>query len=446
MDLARGTVAVCAQSKEFRSESAPTMLNDYHRIKTNHEGDLMRALRNLVAGIALSGAVVAGAPTLGGAAAKIPTTKINGDTVVKVTNLGPTTFSGNGPYHAGIVSFTYAVPKTTLTPAGYSTVASCWYPTTANGTNVIYNVQTELPPAIAFIVSKNPAAATAATYSTGAISKASAATGVFPLVLFSHGFSGFRYQSSTLTSHMATWGFVVCAPDHPGRDLASQLDATVGATPPTTDPNADVQDLIALRNYLSANKVPTLKGHVDANHVIAWGHSAGGSASERLASWGTTQQTNWVKGWIGMAGMSNLSWSSTIAPYNAMPTEPGLVLGGQNDNVVPVAGLETAFAALTGPKYFTEMANAGHNVYSDICVIGAGNGGILAIAAALGVEVPTNVATLAVDGCKSPNQPVTNSWPAINELTVGAARNFLGFDHSTVAFTNLHASFPTTVL
>ena len=405
----------------------------------------MRRVTSAIAASVLSAAFFASAPTLGGAAPKIPTTKVNGDTVVKVTNLGPTSFTGNGPYRAGIVSFSYAVPATTLTPAGYSTMASCWYPTTASGTNAIYNVETELPPAIAFIVSKNPAAATAATYSTGAISKATTASGVFPLVLFSHGFSGFRYQSSTLTSHMATWGFVVCAPDHPGRDLASQLDSSVGATPPTTDPNADVQDLIALRNYLSANKVPALKGHVGANHVIAWGHSAGGSASERLASWGTTQHTNWVKGWIGMAGMSNLSWSSTIAPYNAMPTEPGLILGGQNDNVVPVAGLETAFAALTGPKYFTEMSNAGHNVYSDICVIGAGDGGILAIAAALGVSVPSNVATLAVDGCQSPNQPVTNSWPAINQLTVGAARNFLGFDHSTVAFTNLHASFPTTV-
>ena len=190
------------------------------------------------------------------------------------------------------------------------------------------------------------------------------ATGVFPLVLFSHGFSGFRYQSSTLTSHMATWGFVVCAPDHPGRDLASQLDATIGATPPTTDPNADVQDLIALRNYLSANKVPALKGHVDVKHVIAWGHSAGGSASERLASWGTTQPVNWVKGFIGMAGMSNLSWSSTVAPYNAMPTEPGLVIAGDNDNVVPAAGLQTAFAALTGTKYFAEMANAGQQSMS----------------------------------------------------------------------------------
>ena len=88
----------------------------------------MRAFRGVVVGVALTSAVFGGMPALGGAAQKISTTKVNGDTVVKVTNLGPTTFSGNGPYRAGIVSFSYAVPPTTLTPAGYSTMASCWYP------------------------------------------------------------------------------------------------------------------------------------------------------------------------------------------------------------------------------------------------------------------------------------------------------------------------------
>lgn len=394
---------------------------------------------------ALLTTTLAAASPAAGATAPPATVKVHGDTAVKVTHLGPTSFEANGPYRAGVLTFSYAVPATAATPAGYSTTAACWYPTLVKGATSTYNVASELPPAIAYIVSKNPTAATAATYSTGGIAKAAVASGTFPLVLFSHGFSGFKWQSSTLLSHLATWGFVVCAPDHPGRDLESQLDSEVSATPPTTDPNADVRDLIALHNLLAAKKVAALAGHVDATRVVVLGHSAGGSAAERLASYGTTLSSNWVKGWIGMAGMSNLSWSSTVAPFNAMPTEPGLVLGGQNDEVVPIAGLQTADAALTGPKYFAEMLDAGHNVYSDLCMIGAGDGGILAIAAALGVSVPTNIATLAVDGCEAPNQPVTNSWPAIDQLTVGAVRNFLGIDTSTVAFTNLHASFPTVV-
>jgi len=49
-----------------------------------------------------------------------------------------------------------------------------------------------------------------------AIPGARAAGGRFPLVAFSHGNSGLRQQSTFLTTHLASWGFVVVAPDHPG--------------------------------------------------------------------------------------------------------------------------------------------------------------------------------------------------------------------------------------
>ena len=40
--------------------------------------------------------------------------------------------------------------------------------------------------------------------------------GPFPLVVFSHGNSGLRRQSTFLTTHLASWGLVVAAPDHSG--------------------------------------------------------------------------------------------------------------------------------------------------------------------------------------------------------------------------------------
>ena len=49
------------------------------------------------------------------------------------------------------------------------------------------------------------------------------AEGEFPVVLFSHGFAGFRLQSSFLTSHLAVQGMIVVAPDHPSRDLQHVL-------------------------------------------------------------------------------------------------------------------------------------------------------------------------------------------------------------------------------
>jgi predicted dienelactone hydrolase len=38
----------------------------------------------------------------------------------------------------------------------------------------------------------------------------------YPLVVFSHGAGGFRYQSVFFTEHLASYGFVVIAADHPG--------------------------------------------------------------------------------------------------------------------------------------------------------------------------------------------------------------------------------------
>lgn len=48
-----------------------------------------------------------------------------------------------------------------------------------------------------------------------------------PLIVFSHGNSGSRHQSTFLMTHLASWGFVVAAPDHLGNtffDSAERLD------------------------------------------------------------------------------------------------------------------------------------------------------------------------------------------------------------------------------
>jgi predicted dienelactone hydrolase len=43
------------------------------------------------------------------------------------------------------------------------------------------------------------------------------------LVAFSHGNSGLRQQSTFLTTHLASWGFVVVAPDHVGNTFSEMM-------------------------------------------------------------------------------------------------------------------------------------------------------------------------------------------------------------------------------
>jgi predicted dienelactone hydrolase len=48
---------------------------------------------------------------------------------------------------------------------------------------------------------------------------ATPAPGSWPVIVFSHGFGGIRFQSYFLTERLATHGFIVIAPDHPGNTL-----------------------------------------------------------------------------------------------------------------------------------------------------------------------------------------------------------------------------------
>jgi predicted dienelactone hydrolase len=56
-----------------------------------------------------------------------------------------------------------------------------------------------------------------------AVASAPPAAGAFPLLAFSHGNSGLRRQSTFLTTHLASWGFVVVAPDHVGNTFPEML-------------------------------------------------------------------------------------------------------------------------------------------------------------------------------------------------------------------------------
>ena len=57
-----------------------------------------------------------------------------------------------------------------------------------------------------------------------AVADASPREGRFPLLVFSHGNSGIRQQSTFLTTHLASWGFVVAAPDHVGNTFADMFE------------------------------------------------------------------------------------------------------------------------------------------------------------------------------------------------------------------------------
>ena len=113
-----------------------------------------------------------------------------------------------------------------------------WYPATKSSVAgkpvATYNVADWLPTSLKKLI---PAGYTV-SYPSGGVLGVPVAPGRYPLVVFSHGFAGFRDQSTFLTARLASWGFVVAAPDHFSRDLTEVLGGPKGTT-------TDVADLMA---------------------------------------------------------------------------------------------------------------------------------------------------------------------------------------------------------
>ena len=155
------------------------------------------------------------------------------------------------------------------------------------------------------------------TYPSGGVRGVAVAPGRYPLVVFSHGYAGFRDQSTFLTSFLASWGFVVAAPDHYSRDLTEVLGGPTGATAKTTDVGTSRRPSRSWPTRTRARRSP-FHGHVDTRRVGAVGHSAGGAAVEALAATDPKVAT-----FIGLAGATvGSSATPSTAPAASCPRSP----------------------------------------------------------------------------------------------------------------------------
>jgi dienelactone hydrolase len=303
-----------------------------------------------------------------------------------------------------------------------------WYPA-AEGTTgeVSYDVRDFVPPAIAALLTGDAPA----TYTIAAGRDAVAGDGTFPLVLFSHGFTGIRTQSTFLTSHLASWGFVVAAPDHPSRDLFNVLAGTASG-----DRDDSVDDLLQTLTLLedqSADPSSLLAGRVDTDTVLAVGHSAGGGTVFAAAN------DERIDGYVSMAS----GFFSAEGTEPVIPDKPSLFLAGTTDFVVPAADATTpAFEAAPAPSVYWLLDGVGHNGFDDFCTLGNGTGIIgLAEASGLGplLDGQPQLRTLGEDGCVPPSVPVADSFPPILHAVTSWVRLQTGQDSAPVGLTDVPA-------
>ena len=116
-----------------------------------------------------------------------------------------------------------------------------------------------------------------------AVADAPAGDGAFPLVVFSHGNSGTRRQSTFLTTHLASWGIAVVAPDHSGNTFAEMLaiaseDERIRVHLDARERRPD--DALAALDAALAGDFGACA--LDAGRVAVCGHSFGGWTATKL--------------------------------------------------------------------------------------------------------------------------------------------------------------------
>ncbi|MBS2020780.1 MAG: hypothetical protein JST92_00095, partial [Deltaproteobacteria bacterium] len=128
----------------------------------------------------------------------------------------------DGPFPVGVRTVTFldaSRPKSDGTPR--KLVTEIWYPATHDARGqpgVDYDVRTLLTP-------EQQAAVAGGAFPllhTSAVRDAepSHRHGPYPLVVFSHGQGGMRWQSTYYTVKLASHGYIVVSPDHEGDTLA----------------------------------------------------------------------------------------------------------------------------------------------------------------------------------------------------------------------------------
>jgi predicted dienelactone hydrolase len=196
----------------------------------------------------------------------------------------------------------------------------------------------------------------------------------FPLVVFSHGNNGIRFQSFFLGEILASHGFVVVAPDHAGNTAADLIFP--GPPFETRDRPLDISFVITRMLEKNVDPVDPFFDTLDGIRIGVMGHSFGGFTTLAMASgFQDVPPDLRVRALVpispAVGGLSDEQLMSI--------EQPEIVIGGTADVTVPIDPSSVRAFELPSarPRYRIDVEDAGHNSFTNICdffeaLLGAG--------------------------------------------------------------------------
>jgi len=235
--------------------------------------------------------------------------------------------------------------------------------------------------------------------------------GPFPILLFSHGFGGWRLVNASLMAGIASWGFVVAAPDHIERGLNAVVTNMVRA-----DPATDRRVLLEVLDLLQAANVTPggfLEGRVDAALVAAAGHSAGGAAALSLID------EPMIDAIVGIA---------SVGAVSNPPAKPTLLVVAAGDLIVTPTFTHSIYHELQSPKRFVVIEESGHNSFTDACDAIRGGASLTQLARDAGFPIDPVLLELGENGCSDADADPREIWAITQHLTVAHLRDAFALD------------------
>ncbi|WP_007516151.1 alpha/beta hydrolase family protein [Pseudofrankia sp. EUN1h] len=197
-----------------------------------------------------------------------------------------------------------------------------------------------------------------------AVADASPERGPFPLVVFSHGSAGNRVQFASLAETLASHGYVVAAPDHPGDTMA---DVAAGPSESLVDLASDrPMDVSVVLDWMLCPGRP-FAPILAADKVAVVGFSFGGlTAVASSVGLLRAPADPRVRVSVGISPATEALPANLLARVRI----PTLLIAGTADGVTPPGpGADQTFRELTASPGRAEVVVTGatHNSFGDLC-------------------------------------------------------------------------------